>query len=70
MSQGIKDQFVYTCCAAKHLDKECVLFGVRIDDDGTQFAIIGYPIEVPVDEVTTYSRKEAERMRGEHGKDR
>lgn len=55
--QGIEDQYVYSCCAAQHHDKPCVLFGVRVDDNGKKWAIIAFLQEVPIEEVATWSRK-------------
>lgn len=55
--QGIEDQYVLTCCMAQHIDKSCVLFGARVDDDGKKWAIIAFPQEVPIEEVATWSRK-------------
>lgn len=57
--QGIDDQYVYTCCAAQHNGRECVLFGYRIDDDGKQWARNGFAQDVPLEEVAVYSRKAA-----------
>lgn len=57
-AQGKSDQFTFSCCAAEHEGKRCFLFGVRIDDEGRQWAIISpWVTEVPANEVETYSRK-------------
>ena len=57
--QGVDDQYVYTCCMAEHLGKLCVLFGVKVNDDGSKHAIIGFTQVVPVDEVVTWSRRKS-----------
>ena len=63
--QGMDDQYVFTCCAAQHLDKPCLLFHVVEWEDGTRMAwIADMPRYVPVDEVMTYSRSKTEAAHG------